>query len=148
MALRFSALKGAMLDLRRLILCACACLAALAVPLAACADPDYEFATDTLAATAVVSGTLHTFTQNGTWTSGSPTVTVASTAGMLVGSTVTAPAGGIPAGSVIILISTPTTFVMNNAAVANASVQSITVGSRTVSGLSSNANLSPGQIVT
>jgi hypothetical protein len=52
--------------------------------------------------TLVLTGSLHTSIMNGGWwTSGTPTVAVASTAGLLVGSSVTSSSSGIPAGTTI-----------------------------------------------
>ena len=92
-----------------------------------------------------LTGTLHTFATTGTWTGGSNTVTVASTAGMLDGSTVTG--AGIPAGTFIVNHGA-TTITLSNATTAPGTNQSIDIISPVVTGLSSTTGLFVGQPVS
>jgi uncharacterized repeat protein (TIGR01451 family) len=97
----------------------------------------------------VLTGTLHAATTNGTWTSGSTLVTgLSSTANLLAGSTVTSSSSGIPAGTKIAAINSPTSITLSQAATASQGGKTLTFTSPVVTGLPSTAGLFVGQSIT
>ena len=96
-------------------------------------------------ASGLLVGTLHTFSLTGDETNGSTVITsVASTTGMLIGSTITGP--GVPAGTTVANLSA-TTITMSAAATATAAGVSLQVSSQVVTDLPSTTGLSVGQPV-